>query len=150
MWPFGEPKTNEEPSWDGPWTVGQGQYDGAPLFVRLHLGVGRLAHDGTFPEQVGIALPLNSPNELGLPTNEEAQQLGEIEDQIVAALEGDRRTIHVASLTTGGVRELVLYTNDPAGVEQAFAALKENISTHDAQLIIQSDPDWSIYKQFAQ
>ena len=148
MWPFSQKKNLSEPSWEGPWTVSQGEYEGSPLFVRVHEGVGRLSEDGTFPEQVGIAVPLNSPNKHGLPTEEEFQQLGKIEDQIVEVLEHGHRTIHVLTITTNGMREFVLYTMDAEGVRKAFPSLKETVSTHDLQLMIQSDPGWSVYKQF--
>ena len=149
MWPFRQKKTSAEPNWEGPWKVSQGEHNGGPLFVRVHEGVGRLAEDGSFPDQVGIAVPLHSPNEHGLPTDDEAQELGEIEDRIVELLEGGCQTIHVATITTGGMREFVLYTKDEETVNEGFSHLKETVSTHELQLMIQPDPEWSVYKQFA-
>lgn len=148
MWPLSK-KDQSEPNWDGSWSVLQGDHEGAPLIVRIHQEVGRLVHDGSFPYQVGIAVPLQSPNEHGLPEPDEMEILSALEDKIVQTLERDRECIHVATITTSGMREFVLYTSAPETVEATFQELKDAAPTHEVQLMIQPDEDWSVYEQFA-
>jgi hypothetical protein len=147
--PRGGPRVGSaEINWDGPWAVAQGQYEGSPLFVRIHQGVSPLVGDPRFSQQVGIAVPLLNPDAHGLPTNEEAAQLAEIEDAISAALEPNHISVQVLSITTKGMREFVFYTTDADAVRTAFAQLQASIVSHELQLVIQRDPDWSVYRQF--
>ena len=142
--------SHAEVNWEGPWSVSQGNYDGSPLFVRIHHGVAPLVGDPRYSQQVGIAVPLLNPDADGLPTHEEGAQIFEIEDAISAALEPNHTSVLVLSITTKGMREFVLYTTDADAVRAAFGALQSSFPGHELQLMIQPDPEWSVYLQFAQ
>ena len=101
-----------------------------------------------YSHQVGIAVPLNKPNEHGFPQNEEFDQLNEIEDLISKRLEVDNESLLVGILTTDGMRGFVLYTSDPAAIKTKFEELSGLIQSHELQLMIQLDKAWSVYKWF--
>src|SRR4051812_29506192 len=94
---------------DGPWTVASGDSEGAPLFIRLNTGAATVARQPTLAHRVGIAIPLLAPDEDGLPAAEESATLTRIEASIERALRVGEETILAVVLTTGGMREFVLY-----------------------------------------
>lgn len=150
MWPFNKrfPPKSElvlEPRW----SLDQGVYAGRPLLVRLNRGIDAAIGHPDYSHQVGVAIPLRAPDENGFPAREEGEQLGRIEDLLAARLEAERQCIHVATLSTGGMRELVFYSSDPASTHDLLEQLATEVSTHEVQHIVQPDPRWKVYRQLA-
>ncbi|MBF0502246.1 MAG: DUF695 domain-containing protein [Candidatus Riflebacteria bacterium] len=134
---------------DGPWSIVQGQHNDKIMIVRLNTGYKEFGGIHGYEYQVGIAVPLHSPEPTGLPSPEEDSQLGEIEDAIGASLEQQAESLFVAIITTSGMREFVFYTRDPEQVKQRFRQLQSVITSHEIQLMIRSDKDWEVYGQIA-
>lgn len=130
------------------WTVIHGLLNGRPLITRFNVGLKELAGHPDYDHQVGIAVPLETPNDHGLPGVEEDRQLGQVEDAIANVLEEGHESLLAGVISTGGMREFVFYTSDPAAVRQKFERLCEEITSHRIQLMIQQDPRWSVYNQF--
>lgn len=150
MWPFNKrfPPKSElvlEPRW----SLDQGVYAGRPLLVRLNRGIDAAIGHPDYSHQVGVAIPLRAPDENGFPAREEGEQLGRIEDLLSERLEAERQCIHVATLSTGGMRELVFYSSDPASTHALLEQLATEVSTHEVQHIVQPDPRWKVYRQLA-
>jgi hypothetical protein len=131
---------------DGPWKLSQGVHEGRPLIVRLNTGLRRVAGRPEYAFQVGVAVPLRNPKQDGLPTREESVQLELIEDALTTTLEQDHGCVLAAVLSTGGMREFVLYTVAPTTVESRVESLRAVTSTHELQLMIQPDPKWRVYR----
>jgi hypothetical protein len=150
MWPFGRKPLppRDQLAIGQDWKVGQSKYGGKPLIVRFNAGAEAIAGHPDYRYQVGIAVPLKSPNEHGLPDVEEDRQLAGIEDQIIRTLEDARESILVGVISTGGMREFVCYSTNAESVRQKFERLQHSITSHDLQLMIQVDPQWTVYKQF--
>jgi len=149
MWPFNK-KTSKPDRLpiDGPWSVGQGENNGNVMFVRYNIGYKELGSVPDYEHQVGIAVPLRSPEPTGLPSSAEDAQLGDLEESICGSLEAEAESLLVAVITTGGMREFVFYTRAPESVKQRFEALRSSISSHEIQLMIQPDEDWNVYASF--
>lgn len=149
MWPFTrKTKTPDRLPIDGPWSVGQGQHDGKILIVRSNTGYKEYGRVAGYDHQVGIAVPLRAPEPTGLPSPQEDAELGAVEDTISASLEQQAESLLVAIITTSGMREFVFYTRAPEQVKQRFEQLRGSITSHEIQLMIQPDKDWSVYAQF--
>jgi len=84
-----------------------------------------------------------------LPTPEESEQLQSLEDRLVEMVMQDRVAILAAILTTGTVKEFVLYTGDPETVRVRLEELQRSVVTHELQFMIQPDPEWSVYHRLA-
>ncbi len=107
MWPFTKKRKNEpESAWDGPWAVMQGQRHEDLLIARVNQRRAGAGGRSAAVQRVMIGVQLNHPHENGMPTSEEGQELGAIEDALMAALESDRRAILVAARTCAGTRQL--------------------------------------------
>jgi len=148
MWPFKRkvPTLDQLPI-DGPWEIRQGERDGNVVIVRSNAGYRGCGSLREYAHQVGIAVPLRSPEPTGLPSAEEAAELMGIEDTICPALEERGESVLVAIITTTGMREFVFYTRAPGAVRQRFERLRDSIHGHEIQLMIRPDKDCAVYAQ---
>jgi hypothetical protein len=121
-----------------------GTHDEKPMIARFDTSAEQLK--GRYSIQIGVAVPLNDPTPEGWPTPEEDQQLGKIEAKVVNQAAED--SVLAGVITTGGMREFVLYTNSSTWIEAYHHALEEDITTHSIQVMAKTDPDWSVYKSF--
>lgn len=129
------------------WSIYQGSYDGKVLFVRRNVGLEPLVGTLLYSHRLGVAIPFHHPNEHGLPNRDEAQLVGEIEDQLDAALE-ETKTVFALVLTTAGMREFVFYTAEPEVAKSKVEAIKARVKTHDVQYSLSEDTEWSVYQSF--
>jgi hypothetical protein len=129
------------------WKVGHGEYEGKVIIARFNAGLKEVAGHPEYRYQVGIAVPLRRPTELGLPTPDEDETLAIVEEQIAKMLDDAGESLLAGVLSTGGMREFVFYTGDPAAVREKFDRLQGSISSHELQLMIQEDPKWSVYQR---
>jgi hypothetical protein len=120
------------------------------MFVRRNTGYREFESVPGYEHQVGIAVPLRKPDAIGLPGPVEVTLLGELEDVICSSLEEQAESLLVAVITTGGMQEFVFYTRDPHRVQLRFEELRKRITSHEIQLMIQSDRDWRVYAQLGQ
>ena len=131
-------------SFEGSWMVLTGTHEEKPLMARFDTSAEQLK--GRYSIQIGVAIPLNNPTPEGWPTPEEDAQLGKIEAKIVS--KAAKESVLAGVITTGGMREFVLYTNSANWIEAYHNSLSAEISTHAVQVMAKTDPDWSVYKSF--
>ena len=122
--------------------------EGAPVIVRFSTSIAAAAGHPEYSIQIGVAVPLRSPEPGGLPTPEEAEELNSIEDAI-DRLVGDK-AVMVAVVTTGEMREFVLYTGSGDWIAQFDADLQAAAGGHEVQVMAQTDPGWSVYASLAE
>ena len=149
IWPFRKrwpPTTSLELGES--WSIGTGGSDERPMLVRFNAAARRVAGHPDYRWHASVAVPLHDPTERGLPTHDESVQLTMIEDQLNRHLCADNRCLLVGVITTGGMREFVLYTCDAAQLEERFHGLQHEVETHDLQLVVQPDQQWTTYRQF--
>jgi hypothetical protein len=121
------------------WAILKGQREGRPLFVTTNLALKRIDHL-LLDMHLVVDLPLLAPTEEGLTTNEEADALNALEDELVEALGehalmagretcAGHRTIHLRVMEGGPARGLV---------ERWSARHPERRATAQAKM----DPRW--------
>lgn len=133
----------------GPWSIAEGHHIGRAIFVRTNIGYREFGSVPGYDHQVGIAVPFREATATGLPCPAECAQLWEIEEIICGSLEEQAESLFVAVITTGGMQEFVFYTREPQRVQQRFEELRSRITSHEIQLMIQSDKAWRVYARFA-
>jgi hypothetical protein len=150
MWPF---KTKADANTTAPpadtWAVCQGEREGKPMFARINAAVDRSRGDPRFPTRLGIAVLLKSPSEQGLPDGIESLMLDRIEDRIAKALAKSDCGHLVLLITTGGMREFVSYVRDGDAASSVVAQAWSAAHKLQVQRIVQPDPQWAVFKQFA-
>ena len=149
MWPFRKKTLNpDQLPIEGPWSVSEGKYNGRVMFVRSNIGYREFGSVPGYEHQVGIAVPFRKAEMTGLPSPVEDAELGEVEDIIGGSLEEQAESLFVAVITTGGMREFVFYTCAPDSVRRRFEQLRNRITSHEIQLMIQPEATWRTYARF--
>ena len=119
------------------------------MFVRRNDSAAELSHHPDYRFRIGVAIPLKAPNEHGLPGAAEAEELNGIEDALVSRLGAGQLSLQVLAITTNGMREFVFYARDHQVAQSALEELRDQISSHEIQAYIETDPKWSLYQEFA-
>lgn len=140
------PALNALPS-DDAWSVAQGKNNGQPMFVRVNRSAKGYAAHPELPWRLGVAVPLNAPNEHGLPGPEETAQLNAIEDSLLASIGNAGRLVLV--ITTGGMREFVSYISTQQAGKQIVQTVAAANRSHRLQHYVQEDKTWGLFGQFA-
>jgi hypothetical protein len=149
-WPFSR-KHHElriPPPGEQRWSVAQGDHGGSPVLVRFNVAARELAGHPGLPIKLGFAVPLQRPNEGGLPDADENAELAAIEDLIVERVLTDAVGLHAMTLTTGVMKEYVFYIAPGLDIAGLHAALRKAVSSHDVQCIAIEDPRWKSFRDF--
>jgi hypothetical protein len=128
------------------WYVYRGGDEQGPLHALFDHDARPLAGTDAYRIQVGVAVPLLDPGPDGLPQESEIADLDEIERVLVSLVE--ERAVLVGVISTGGVREFVLYTGDGEWLETFQQLLSVAAEPHEVQLMARPDPEWKIYRAF--
>lgn len=147
---FFQRKAVEEQSTDetiaDEWQVSEGRYDGKRLVATFNAGARKLVGNRSYGIQIGVAVPIREPDAEGMPGHDELAQLMAFEDDLTHQTMG--RAILVGVITTGGMREFVLYTGSGDWIEGFHRDLAAALPSHEVQVIAKTDPKWSVYRQF--
>ena len=154
MWPFKRKeldiKSLKPVSDDGHrWGVAEADVDSSPLIVRYNQSARDWIAHSQLPIKLGFAIPLNSPNENGLPDPEENEQLNEIEDVVLRLVASRTPALHVLTLTTGIMKEFVFYIPRGVDIRSLHESIQTAVVTHKVQCMATSDPKWGSYMQFS-
>ena len=131
------------------WSVLKGEYDDAPILIRLNTGVRPSVGHPEWGVQIGVAVPFKNPQPDGLPTPEENAELIVIEDRLLQELEQSERAVLVAVITTGQMREFVFYTRSDDWIELWAGPFIDSVHSHTVQTMSRSDPDWGVYRELS-
>ena len=131
-----------------PWGVTQGVFDGSPLIVRYNESAEDWIAHPELPIKLGFAVPLNAPQENGLPDPAENEQLNDIEDVIVREVAERTVGLHALVLTTGTMKEFVFYIPEGADIKTIHETIQQMVSTHEVQCMAVKEPKWDSYKDF--
>ena len=128
------------------WQVSEGHYGDNRLITTFRTGARGIVGSPRYTIRIGIAVPFLAPDAEGMPTSDELAQLVAFED-VVTERAGDNAVL-VGVITTGGMREFVLYTGSGEWIPAFHTDLKSALPTHDVQMVAETDPKWSVYRQF--
>jgi hypothetical protein len=100
------------------------------------------------PVKLGFAIPLNHPNQEGLPDPEENAALAAIEDLISREVSSQTRGIHVLTLTMGMMKEFVFYIARGADIAKLHESIRNQVPSHDVQCEAIEETTWESYRAF--
>lgn len=133
---------------EGTWQISQGDSSGNPIIVRVNTHLKAFAGHTKLTVKIGFAVPLNSPNEGGLPEPEENRILDEVEDKIANELARTGEAVQALAITTGTFKEFVFYAKPGLDIKALHEKLMSEITTHEVQCYAEMEPDWATYKEF--
>ena len=150
MWPFKRRSAEGSAAVrDDRWGVARGTYEGRPVIVRLNKGAESLIGSPEFSYRVGVAVPFKDPDDRGFPARSEFRALDEIEDTLARALEEGGQAMHVATITTAGMREFVFYTGDAETTLSRINRIRASTASHEIQSMSVADAEWTMYRELA-
>ena len=154
MWPFKRkqidiatlpPLSNDRHSWG----VAESGFDSSPLIIRYNETAREWIGHSELPVKLGIAIPLNAPDEGGLPSPDENEQLNEIEDIVVREIGARTHGLQALALTTGVMKEFVFYIPRDVDIKTIHESIQASVTTHEVQCMAEMEPKWDSYIQFA-
>lgn len=124
------------------WSVAEGQHNGKPLVIRFRQDFREHPDLSAYSQRVLVKWSFQSDNS-GMPDGETSFAMGEFEDRLVEAFEGDLSAVLTAVITNDGARQWLLYAKDPEIVEQRLAKLRDASFEADSR----ADPEWEFLYQ---
>jgi len=74
--------------------------------------------------------------------------LGPIEDLISREVSSRTRGVHVLTLTSGVMKELVFYIARGADIAKLHEGIQSQVSSHDVQCMAVEEAKWESYRTF--
>ena len=134
---------------DGNWRLSQGQYNGDPIIVRINSNLSPFVGKSDYTLKIGFAIPLRNPRPGEMPTPEENDAIGRIEDQIFDAIRVKGSAVQALAITMGTFKEFVYYTKPDIDVASIHKGLMASIKSHEVQCIARIEENWDTYRKWA-
>jgi len=131
------------------WAVAEGTHEGKAVATRFNVALRPIAGREEFPDRLGIIAPLRNANDRGFPSRAEIRQLDAIEEVIEKRMSSGNESLIAGVVTSNGLREFVIYTSNLESAIAKAEAVTREITTHELQVIVRSDPQWRVYRTFA-
>lgn len=124
------------------WTVGRGEANGKPIFVRINMAV--KPSDPKYQFRAVYAIDFLHPTRDGRPEKDETSKANEVEDQLNQLISQRDTGKFVAVQTHDGIRKFLFYVESEKIAHDAQAALKVP-KDYKVNLTVASDPNWIVY-----
>jgi len=124
------------------WTVGRGEANGKPIFVRINMAV--TPGDPKYPVRAVYVINFLHPTRDGRPEKDETAKANEIEDQLNSLLAKTNHGRFVAVQTHNGIRKYLFYVANDKVAQDVEGALKVP-ANYKVDLNIAADPQWVVY-----
>jgi hypothetical protein len=119
--------------------------DGFPRIATVNLALKRIEHL-LINDRVEVDVALRSPNDVGFPTQKEADELNALEDELAQSL--PESAVYAGRETHRGVRRLHFFV-DPSAA--AAGALNAFAAAHPERRIVfrwEEDPQWQLLRRW--
>lgn len=130
---------------DGKWTLVEGTTDRYVFLLRWR-DMPEHFERGTFGERVNIFWNMSAPDENGLASAAEAQELERFEDRLALAIEEPEHGILLAVLTGNGQREFVFQVRERALLRDVLHAMPQETQPYPIEIYAHSDPGWDYFE----
>jgi len=133
---------------DDSWSVATGDDDGKPLIIRIRNQPPSFARKEVFPHLLTVHWQYESPNEQGMPSEEIAARMSDLEDLLEPAFEGARQAFLTVIVTGNGIREWQWYARNPEVVMKLVNETLSELEPFPVEFSFQEDPEWAGYTRF--
>lgn len=134
--------SSSTPSSAESWTVGRGEANGKPIFVRINMGL--KPNDPKYPVRAVYAMNFLNPTSDGRPEKSETTKINDVEDQLNTLIAKKEMGKFVAVQTHNGVRKFLFYVENEKVAQDAESALKVP-AQYKVDLNVNHDPGWVVY-----
>lgn len=119
--------------------------NGALSSIGVDLGLREIAPDALRPHLLWIWVAMRAPRDDGLSSNEEAQMLWAIEDELSTALAHQCGAVLAGRITGAGRREFYLYARDASACEATVRRVFAKFGEYSPDVGTQLDVEWAQY-----
>jgi hypothetical protein len=130
------------------WSVATGEDDGKPLIFRIRNQPPSFAEKKAFPHLLAVSWQYESPNEQGMPSEEVAARMRQLETLLEEAFEDARQAFLTVVVTGNGVREWQWYARNPDDVMKLVNEALGELEPFPVGFSFQDDPEWAGYSRF--
>lgn len=130
------------------WCLATGEDEGNALIYRIRLNAPTFAHKSDFHYLLLFLWAYDAPSCQGMPSNEDAERMTDLENLIQPAIEDAGQGFLAAIVTGNGIREWQWYVRQPDAILALVNKALGHLETYPIEISFQDDPDWSIYGQF--
>ncbi|CAN5441437.1 hypothetical protein BH11PLA2_BH11PLA2_24400 [soil metagenome] len=133
---------------DSRWTLAEGEDDGKTLIFRIRNKAPLFATKATYPNLLAVCWRYESPNDQGMPTQEDTDRMYELENLLEGGLEENGHAFLSVIVTGNGIREWQWYARDPNAIMEQFNKTLGELDPFPIQISFQDDPEWDGYAGF--
>lgn len=126
-------------------SVLRGEVNGAAIFLTVNRALKRIDHL-LCDVHIGVRIALHAPDAHGLPTNEEAETLNALEDELTAAMPD---AVYAGRETSRGVRMLHYYAPELGRELGELEAWKKRHREYDIDFELRRDPRWEAIRRWS-
>lgn len=119
--------------------------DDEKALIMVELEVAKQAPVLEYHHLLGIQVVIKNPTEDGFYTEEERDQLFEIEDRIVSVYRAEAHAKHVASITSAGTRMLYFYAKDDEYLAGLVGKIASEFDDYQFNYLLEADAPWNFY-----
>ncbi|MGC1174597.1 DUF695 domain-containing protein [Polaromonas sp.] len=128
------------------WAIAEGHTGEYPFQVRSRRFSAGLQRS-EYPKRLNIFWSMRLPNEAGLATKAELDDLHIFENRLVAAVEQDQSVILAAVLTGRAEREFVFYLQQPQLFLKRLTNMPQEQERYPIEIHFADDPDWAYFDE---
>jgi hypothetical protein len=136
-------------SLDENWKVLKGEINGKPGTVRFNAGLDSLVGSEKYGQELIISVKLKTPNEYGMPSENEADELNKLEDAVRPALQEGLESLLAVIMTTDGFRDFIFYTGNPMSAVKRLQVIQSSFQAMQVDVRGRPDKDWTQYRRFS-
>ncbi|MBD3671138.1 MAG: DUF695 domain-containing protein [Gammaproteobacteria bacterium] len=129
-----------------PWALAKGVLDGNSSTMRFR----KFSEDfprSDYPVRINIVCDIQEKNERGLPTRQEAERLGRLEDELLNEIEDDESVLAMV-ITSCGKREFIFQTHDPEQFRERISHVYEQGPEYHLNYMTAEDDEWEYISEF--
>ena len=129
------------------WSLFNLTRNGKQYIVRMNSWLWNIIPHPEYLYKIGIATPLNDPNEEGFPTTQENQELQRLEDKLIDKMGNKSDSIFAGTIIGGGMKEFIFYSSDLNVAKKTFNDIKSKVRNRRLQISAEEDRNWDVFKQ---
>jgi uncharacterized protein (TIGR01619 family) len=116
--------------------------------IAVDLGLHSIAPVKDQTNVVWVSIKMNNPRQDGLSSDEEFKLLGEIEDNLVVAINSKHNSTFVGRLTSNGHRDLYFYLGDTLLYDKTISDIMVSYPKYKYDFGSKEDKNWDGYFNF--
>jgi Family of unknown function (DUF695) len=127
------------------WSVGVGQDPNSPMIIRIRSKLDSEKGKELFPHMMRVLWSFQTPNQVGMPSKVEADELTEFEERLEEHFESDLQSVLTVVITKSGLREWYFYTNNIDEFMTRLGSVPHK-NQNPIEIYFTNDENWKYYE----